>query len=139
MHTFYKKKMASRYTVLKRSALSNKLKRSTLLQEALRRIENIFRGLPWDQTTTNLSEYSNMLKLSGYNQWEWYHNIVELIIVQFYKQSTILHSMCIQDIYLYNVLRHIYGKNFLVNARAKIYALNIQFLWFFCLWVVLCW
>ena len=79
LHTFYKKKVASKFTMLKRSALSIKIKRNTLLQEALRRLGNISRELPWDETVSHLSEYSNMLRISGYNQWERYHNIVGAI------------------------------------------------------------
>merc|ERR1711867_42359 len=75
-HSFYKKKVASRYTVLKRSALSGQIKKSTLLQEALRRIGNTSKGLPWEETAGHLAEYANMLRLSGYNQRERYHNII---------------------------------------------------------------
>ena len=75
MHSFYKKPVASRYTVLKRRALSHKIKKNTLLQEALRRLGNISTSLPWTETVTHLAEYSNMLRLSGYNERERYHNV----------------------------------------------------------------
>ena len=75
MHSFYKKPVASRYTVLKRSALSYKIKKNTLLQEALRRLGNISTSLPWTETVAHLAEYSNMLRLSGYSEKERYNNI----------------------------------------------------------------
>ena len=74
-YSFFKKEVASKYTILKRSALSNKIKKSTLLQEALRRLNNIGPGLPWDETAHHLTEYSYMLYLSGYNGKERYHYI----------------------------------------------------------------
>ena len=37
-YTIYKKEVANKYTILKRSALSWKVKKSTLFQEALRRV-----------------------------------------------------------------------------------------------------
>ena len=75
MHSFYKKSVASPFTILKRSALSYKIKRSTLLQEALRRLGNISPSLPWKETVTHLTEYSNMLRISGYSHKERLNNI----------------------------------------------------------------
>ena len=46
LHSFYKKKVASPYTILKRSALSYSVKKSTLLQEALRRLGAVSKHLP---------------------------------------------------------------------------------------------
>ena len=46
-----------------------------MLQEALRRLNNIGPGLPWDETAHHLTEYSHMLYLSGYNGKERYHYI----------------------------------------------------------------
>ena len=74
-HTFYKKEVASKYTILKRSALSWRTKKSTLLQEAIRRISYVSLDLPWNETARHLSEYSHMLYLSGYSKKERYHNI----------------------------------------------------------------
>ena len=75
MHSFYKNKVASPYTILKRSVLSYKIKRNTLLQEALRRLGNILPSLPWEESRVHLTKYSNMLRLSGYSDKEWLHNI----------------------------------------------------------------
>ena len=55
-HTFYKKEVASKYTILKRSALSWRTKKSILLQEAIRRICNVSPDLPWQETAGHLSE-----------------------------------------------------------------------------------
>ena len=74
-HSFYKKKVGSQFTVLKRSALSYQTKKNTLYQEGLRRISNISPGLPWEETRRHMSEYSNMLRISGYNEREGFHNV----------------------------------------------------------------
>ena len=63
------------YTILKRSTLSSIFKKSTLLQEALRHINNIGPGLPWDEMTDHLSKYINMLFLSGYSKTERFNYI----------------------------------------------------------------
>ena len=64
-HSFYKKKVSSQYTILKRSALSYSIKKNTMLQEALRRLGNISSGLPKEETTKVMTKYSNMLRISG--------------------------------------------------------------------------
>ena len=73
--TFSKKPVASKFTILKRSALSYKTKKHTLFQEALRQINNIGPKLPWDETIKHMNEYSYMLYLSGYSSKERYSNI----------------------------------------------------------------
>ena len=40
-HSFYKKPMACPFLILERSAIPNKIKRDTLLQEGLRRLRNM--------------------------------------------------------------------------------------------------
>ena len=67
LHSFYKKQVASKYTILKRSALSYNIKKSTLLQEALRRLGAISKHLPKSETVTIMNNYSNMLRVSGYS------------------------------------------------------------------------
>ena len=52
-------------TILNKSALLWRTKKSTLLQDAIRRICNVSLGLLWQETAGHLSEYSNILYLSG--------------------------------------------------------------------------
>ena len=70
VHSFYKKKCASPFTILKRSALAYKIKRHTLLQEALRRLGSISSHLPFSEVVTHMCEYTNMLRISGYSEKE---------------------------------------------------------------------
>ena len=69
-HTFYKKPIASPFTILKRSAVSESVKRSTIFQESLRRLQHISEDCPWSETVNHLSEFSNCLKISGYSHRE---------------------------------------------------------------------
>ena len=41
--------------------------------EAFRRIGNVSQGLPWIETASHLSEYNNMLRISGYSEKERYN------------------------------------------------------------------
>ena len=75
LHSFYKKNVASPYKILKRSALSYSVKKSILLQEAMRRLGNISHQLPWHESVETMDRYSNMLRISGYNHWERYNFI----------------------------------------------------------------
>ena len=49
VYTFYKKEVASQYTILQRSAISKQYKRATNVQEGLRRLRNISKCLPWSE------------------------------------------------------------------------------------------
>ena len=53
-------------TIPKRSAISSNTKRNSLFQEAYRRLRNCSKDLPWSVKAGFLSEYSNMLRISGY-------------------------------------------------------------------------
>ena len=63
---FYKKPMASVYTIHSRSALSSSAKRSTLFQEALRRLINCSPELTWQAKAEHLSKFSQSMMLSEY-------------------------------------------------------------------------
>ena len=90
LHSFYKKPVASPFTILKRSALSFKIKKSTLLQEALRRLGNMSPILPWEESVVHLAEYSNMLRISGYTTRERYNNI---------KGATARHRQMMEEVH----------------------------------------
>ena len=65
---FYKKPMASKYTLLYRSALSDQIKRSTVFMECYRRLNNCSPDLPWSTKAKHLSDYSYCMMISCYNQ-----------------------------------------------------------------------
>ena len=74
-YTFYKKDVSSKFIVLKRSALSESIKKETCFMEAVRRILNVSSELPWEETVSHLNRFSWTMKLSGYNEYDRYHAI----------------------------------------------------------------
>ena len=75
IHTFYKKAVSSKYTIMRRSAIAGSVKKSTLFQESLRRINNISQILPWSETVQHLSEFSFCMKISGYDKTDRWNTI----------------------------------------------------------------
>ena len=74
-HCFYKKEVASRFTILNRSAMGAGVKRNTNFQEALRRLQNMSPALPWTEVIPHMNAFSNMLRISGYNAFYRYQVI----------------------------------------------------------------
>ena len=68
IYKFYSKPMANPFVILSKSAMSDKIKRNTLVQEAIRRLRNTSRTLPWDLKAKILSEFSNKMMISGYSE-----------------------------------------------------------------------
>ena len=60
---------------MKRSALSNSTKKNTLFMEALRRIQNTSRELPWEMTCKHLTDYARCMQISGYSKSERFEAI----------------------------------------------------------------
>lgn len=74
-HIFYKKKMLCPFTILKRSAVGSSTKRNTMFQEALRRLRNCSKDTEWSEKARHLTEWQNMLRVSGYAE-EYRYNIM---------------------------------------------------------------
>ena len=68
MHEFYSKQMSSKTVIHARSAMSWKVKRTVLTQEALRIILNCSRDLQWRIVAKHLSAFTARMQFSGYNQ-----------------------------------------------------------------------
>ena len=68
IYKFYKKPISSKKVILANSALPANVKRASLTEGALRRLRYTDRTLPWSEIADILSEYSNDLRLSGYNE-----------------------------------------------------------------------
>ena len=66
-HSFYAKPMSSPFQVMYNSALSPKTKRSSLLQEGLRRFRNMGIGISQDEKNDVISKFMCSLKWSGYD------------------------------------------------------------------------
>ena len=90
-YVFYKKSIANKCVIMATSALAGSVKRATLTQEAVRRLRNTDRSLPWSISAEILSEYSNDLRRSGYSE-KFRSEVITAAIKTFEKQC-VLHSM----------------------------------------------
>ena len=64
------KECASKFIILKRSAVSWKTKQSTCFQEALRRLLHILPSLPDSERISQLNRCLKMFRISGYSEKE---------------------------------------------------------------------
>ena len=60
--------MACPFLILERSAIPNKIKRETLLQEGLRRLRNIDNQISEEENINIMTDFSNSMRISGYSQ-----------------------------------------------------------------------
>ena len=67
-YKFNKKDTSSKYCILERSAQSKKIKRETLIQEGVRRLKNCSVDIDWLLKADILSEWSAVMKRSGYKE-----------------------------------------------------------------------
>ena len=67
---------AKSYVTLEKSAMGKVTKRSTLFQEALRRLRNISPSPPFTEAIPHMNEYANMLRISGYSH-QYRYNLIK--------------------------------------------------------------
>ena len=68
LHEHYAKPMSSKAVIYARSAMSWKVKRTVLTQEALRIMLNCSRSLPWKVVADHLSMFTARMQFSGYKK-----------------------------------------------------------------------
>ena len=64
----YRKPMANPLMMLEMSAMPANMKRTVLTQEVVRIRRNMSKRLPWEATVKHLNDFSERLKLSGYDE-----------------------------------------------------------------------
>ena len=64
----YRKPVANPLVMLEMSAMPANMKRTVLTQEVVRIRRNMSKQLPWDATVTHINDFSERLKLSGYDE-----------------------------------------------------------------------
>ena len=74
-YMFYRKPQSNRFTMMARSALPLKVKRSTLSNEALRRLLCCSPNLEEHKKTKVMEDYARMLRRSGYSE-RFRHEII---------------------------------------------------------------
>ena len=67
-YKFYKKPMTNPLVMMATSALPGNVKRSSLIQEVIRRLKNTRRSIDWEVKADILSEFSNSMRISGYSE-----------------------------------------------------------------------
>ena len=67
LYKFYSKKVSNPLLIMSNSALSEKTKRNSLVQQAMTRLRNTSRELPWDVRADSLTEFSLRMRWSGYS------------------------------------------------------------------------
>ena len=86
MHEFYRKSMASRLLMMKRSAMPRTMKRSVLTQEGIRILRNCSEDIAWESIEDHLTDFSLRMKLSGYNE-SYRHNVIQSALTGWRKQK----------------------------------------------------
>ena len=84
-YKFFKKNMANPLLLRANSAMPLKMKRTALIQEALRRLLRTRRELPWSLKVEILSEFSHKMMVSGY--WEKFRLEVIEAAIRLYEQK----------------------------------------------------
>ena len=68
LYSFYRKEVASPFTILSRSAMPEKIKRITLTMEVIRILKNTSKELPWISKANMLTNLAARMKVSGYGE-----------------------------------------------------------------------
>ena len=68
MWRFYEKPMNTKYCIMERSAMSQKVKITTMVQEVIRRCRNHHEAVPEEEVKEVLSKYCLKMKRSGYHE-----------------------------------------------------------------------
>jgi hypothetical protein len=66
LYEFYRKEMVSRLLILARSAMSARVKRATMIQDAIRILKNTSMCVLWERISEMFSDFSLRMKESGY-------------------------------------------------------------------------
>jgi hypothetical protein len=68
MFSFYAKPMSTKFVIPERSAHPQKIKRTTLIQEGVRRLLNVSPDLPEEERQRVMTEYDIKMRFSGYSR-----------------------------------------------------------------------
>ena len=85
IHTFYKKPVSNPLLITKNSAMPFRTKKASLSCEALRRLRNCSRELPWTEKAAILSEFSHKLMISGWDAMAR-HDFIMAGLIGYQKQ-----------------------------------------------------
>ena len=86
-YKFFKKAVTTPYVILSNSALPTKIKRASLVQEAIRRLLNTSRYEDWNTKAEILTEFSYALMISGYSE-KWRMDTIKSAINGYNKKCS---------------------------------------------------
>ena len=86
MYKFYKKPMANKYTMMANSAVSDRVKRSTMTNEAMRRLFCCSDNLDPSIRVRIMEDFAKMLKRSGYSE-RFRHEVISDALRGFEKKQ----------------------------------------------------
>ena len=85
LYVFYKKPLSNDRVILANSAMPHNVKMANLVNEAIRRLRNTSRSLPWEVKAKIITRFSNDLRMSGYNQ-QFREKVIQSAITGFTRQ-----------------------------------------------------
>ena len=85
VYMFYKKPLSNDRVILASSAMPHNVKMATMVNEAIRRLRNTSRTLPWATKAAILTRFSNDLRISGYNQ-QFREKVIQSATTGFQRQ-----------------------------------------------------
>ena len=96
-HTFYRKPMATKFTLMENTAYPVSQLRAVFLEEILRRLRNCYPSMSKEEKGVHLTEFAMCMKKSGFS--EKYRKSVFEQAVKRYEKELNNHLEGIQDIY----------------------------------------
>ena len=96
-HTFYKKPMTTKFTLMANTAYPNSQMRAMFLEEILRRLRNCTPSMPKKEKGEHLTEFAMTMKMSGHK--EAFRKSVFKQAVKRYEKELDNHISGVQDMY----------------------------------------
>ena len=96
-HSFYKKPMASKFTIRAGTAYPISQIRSIMIEEVLRRLRNCSPESSWEEKGEHLTVFASELKNSGHS--EHFRSIIFKRALNVYKKELDMHNSGKKDIY----------------------------------------
>ena len=90
-YIFFKKEMSNHMVMMARSAMPNKIKLNSLVQEVIRRLRNTSRELPWSVKANILFQFSHSLMCSEYSE-DFRLKVIQAGVIGFERQCQVVDN-----------------------------------------------
>ena len=85
-HEFYKKPMASKFTLKKGTAYPKNKIRAVLVEEVMRRLRNCSPEMEWEEKGVFLTEYAREMKNSGHDE-KFRREVMKKAVAKYERES----------------------------------------------------